>query len=160
MPAIGNLFESRFCVLTGALILLLLLLGLLLIVRALRGRGPTEPPPRPAAPTGPCLEGADASGAQRCLDLPKTGVTIGRAPESDLVITQDFPSWETVSGRHARLYRDEERESHWIVEDLDSTNGVYVNGKRTGRNLLRDGWQLDVGGVSFIFRAGGDRGEA
>lgn len=156
----GGLIKDRFCVLTGALIFLLLLLGVLLIIRALRGRGTTESPPRPTAPTGPHLESTDASGAQRRLNLPTTDLTIGRAPESDLVITQDFPGWETVSGHHARLYQEERQGNHWIVEDLDSTNGVYVNGKRTGHNLLRDGWQLDIGGVSFVFRTGGERGEA
>lgn len=75
---------------------------------------------------------------------------IGRDQETDLTITQDFARWETVSKYHARIYR---LTDHWIVEDLNSMNGVYVNGKRTGRNLLRDGWQLDIGGVGFVFRA-------
>lgn len=165
-PTVGitGFIEDKPLIVGGVLLalFLLLLLGLLIIIRALRGKGPTQPQPypRPAAPTGPHLESTDASGAQRRLSLPTTNLTIGRAPESDLVITQDFPGWETVSGRHARLYQEERQGNHWIVEDLDSTNGVYVNGKRTGRNLLRDGWQLGIGGVSFIFRAGGERGEA
>jgi pSer/pThr/pTyr-binding forkhead associated (FHA) protein len=66
-------------------------------------------------------------------------------------VTQDFPAWQTVSRRHAHIYQ---RAGRWIVEDLDSMNGIYVNGRRAGRNTLRDGWRLDVGGVAFIFHAG------
>jgi len=83
--------------------------------------------------------------------LKPDGSTIGRTQENELVITQDFPGWESVSRHHARIY---EQAGHWIVEDLNSMNGVYVNEKRTGKNLLRDGWRLSIGGVEFIFRAG------
>jgi pSer/pThr/pTyr-binding forkhead associated (FHA) protein len=128
-----------------------------LVLRALRRKTPRpiSPPPSasahpPPTPTGPHLESVGTSGGRCHLDLRPDGVTIGRAPENDLVITQDLPGWETVSRRHARIY---EQAGHWIVEDLNSTNGIYVNGKRTGRNLLREGWQLRVGGVEFLFRA-------
>lgn len=76
---------------------------------------------------------------------------MGRAPENDLVITPELAGWETVSRSHARIYRQGE---NWIVEDLGSTNGIYVNGRRTGRNLLRDGWRLGIGSVVFTFHAG------
>jgi pSer/pThr/pTyr-binding forkhead associated (FHA) protein len=72
-----------------------------------------------------------------------------------LVIAQDLPGWETVSNRHARIY---EQAGRWVIEDLGSTNGVYVNGKRTGRNLLQDGWRLGIGGVEFVCRI--SKGEA
>ena len=81
--------------------------------------------------------------------------TIGRAPDNTLVITPQFPGWETVSKRHARIYR---HAGHWILQDLDSTNGSYVNARRTGHNLLRNGWEVHLGGVPFVFRA--DTGEA
>ena len=71
-----------------------------------------------------------------------------------MVIAQDLVGWETVSGHHARIYAQGDR---WIVEDLGSTNGIYINGIRTGRNLLRDGWRLGVGGVEFVFH--GNTGE-
>ncbi|MCX7856208.1 MAG: FHA domain-containing protein [Anaerolineae bacterium] len=78
-------------------------------------------------------------------------MTVGRAPDNDLIITPEFAGWETVSRHHARIYR---RGENWVVEDLGSTNGIYINGRRTGRNLLRDGWRLEVGSVAFTFRAG------
>ena len=77
-------------------------------------------------------------------------IRIGRAPDNTIVIPSDVPNVETVSIYHARLYRFD----RWILEDLDSTNGTYVNGKRTGRNYLRDGWEIGIGGVIFIFHTG------
>jgi len=52
--------------------------------------------------------------------IPLTGepITIGRAPDSTLVLDDDF-----ASGRHARLVPHDGR---WIVEDLNSTNGTFL----------------------------------
>lgn len=139
--------------LCGAAILPLGVLALLFLFRRRRPRPPK--PTRPlssALPTSPSLE-AVVSGRPRRWPLPldKESLTVGRALDNDLVITPDFQGWETVSRHHARLYRLGEE---WAVEDLGSTNGIYVNGRRTGRNLLRDGWELKIGQVSFTFRAG------
>ncbi len=49
-------------------------------------------------------------------------VTIGSRPDCDLVV--NVPS---VSGRHCRLTRDE---NGFVLEDLNSTNGTFVNGER------------------------------
>jgi len=48
--------------------------------------------------------------------------TIGRDPANDIAIDDD-----QLSGRHARVVR---REDGFWVEDLGSTNGTFVNGKR------------------------------
>lgn len=133
---------------------LLLILGALLVIVLIRKRRqkqqPPSPPP-PATPRGPYLESIDIGGEKGRFDLPPQGLSIGRGPGNDLVITEDFPDWRTVSSQHARIYQQDNR---WILEDLESTNGIYVNGKRTGRNLLQDGWQLSIGGVRFVFHAG------
>jgi hypothetical protein len=128
----------------------LLVLGLVLVLWMLRRARSRPTPPPPPAPTGPYLESTATPGGQGRLHLKPDGVTIGQAPENDLVVAQDLSGWETVSRRHARIYAQAGR---WIVEDLGSTNGIYVNGRRTGRNLLRDGWRLGVGGVEFVFHA-------
>ncbi|MCS7282140.1 MAG: FHA domain-containing protein [Anaerolineae bacterium] len=134
----------------GLLVLLLLvLIGVSLFRRRPRPRRPTRPLP-PTPPTPPSLE-ATLAGRRFRWPLEKESLTIGRAPDNDLVITAEFAGWETVSRRHARLYR---RGNDWAVEDLGSTNGVYVNGRRTRHNLLRDGWELQIGSVTFIFRTG------
>jgi len=108
-------------------------------------------PVEPSPPAGPYLEGSTISGELRRFVLKPEGFTIGREPDNDLVITEHFPGWETASRRHARVYCQAGR---WIVEDLNSMNGIYVNGKRTGRNLLYSGWELRIGGVAFTFHAG------
>jgi hypothetical protein len=127
----------------------LLALALLLTLWALwRRRRHPEPSPPPPAPPGPYLESIATPGGPHRLHLKPDGATIGLAPENDLVITHDLDGWESVSRRHARIYTQAGR---WIVQDLESTNGVYVNGRRTGRNLLRDGWRLSLGKVEFVF---------
>jgi pSer/pThr/pTyr-binding forkhead associated (FHA) protein len=50
----------------------------------------------------------------------------------------------TVSRRHARLrYRD----GAWVIQDLGSTNGTRVNGRRAGRCQLRPGDRVALGGL-------------
>lgn len=153
---IAILVERAPFIAGGCLVLLLLVVGIALITWVLRRKKPPVPEaPPPEMPAAPCLESVGITGRTRRFDLTPGGVTIGRAADNDLVITQDFLGWETVSRRHARVRGQAGR---WIVEDLDSMNGVYVNGRRTGRNLLREGWRLAIGGEEFVFRAGG--GEA
>lgn len=53
------------------------------------------------------------------IALTGTPVTIGRADDSTLVLTDDY-----VSNRHARLLP---RDGTWLVEDLGSTNGTYLD---------------------------------
>lgn len=145
------LMEHQVWVGGGCLLLFLLVIIITLILMAgRRARRQPEPPPPPPPVVNPYLEsGGDP--APRRFYLNPEGVTIGRAEENGLVITQDFAGWETVSRRHARVY---EQAGRWVVEDTGSMNGVYVNKSRTGHNLLRDGWQLGIGGVEFIFHAG------
>ncbi len=58
--------------------------------------------------------------------MPRT-VTIGSRPDCDLVV--NVPS---VSGRHCRLTRDG---ASFILEDLGSTNGTYLNGERVAGHV-------------------------
>lgn len=62
--------------------------------------------------------------APRIPDLRgRTSLTIGRSPDNDVRI--DHP---TVSRSHARIVQS--REGVYTIEDLDSTNGTFVNGER------------------------------
>jgi hypothetical protein len=149
----------------GCVVLLFFLLGLLFIALGLRRRKPKPPPapppsspsPQPPVALGPYLESVAAGQEARRFDLGPEGTIIGRAPESDVVITQAFSGWETVSRTHARVYSEG---GQWLVEDNNSKNGVWVNGRRTGHNLLQDGWKLGIGGVEFVFRAGSGEAES
>ncbi len=70
---------------------------------------------------------------------------IGRSSASDIVLKSD----DYVSGRHARLTR---HGGLLYVEDLGSTNGTFVNGKKTvGATPLRDGDRVRVGSTTFRY---------
>ncbi len=86
---------------------------------------------------------------QECA-VGKHPVTIGRLPDNMIVI--DNPA---VSGRHARVFREG---NHYVVEDLKSTNGTFVNEKPIGRHTLLEGDVVLVGKHSLVFSlAGGDQ---
>jgi pSer/pThr/pTyr-binding forkhead associated (FHA) protein len=50
-------------------------------------------------------------------------ISLGRAHDSTIVLDDDY-----ASSRHARIYPD--RDGQWIVEDLGSTNGTYLERNR------------------------------
>ena len=91
-------------------------------------------------------------GSMSRFDLTISSVCVGRAADNDLVVTTGVLAWDTVSRHHARIYY-ETRLNRWVVEDRESRNGVYVNGVRTGHNVLEDGVWLAFGGVPALFRA-------
>jgi pSer/pThr/pTyr-binding forkhead associated (FHA) protein len=107
---------------------------------------PRESPP-PAAAVGPPIASLLVrSGALRGrrLSITVPAVNIGRADYNDLVIAD--PS---VSTTHARLQRKDEL---WVVSDLGSTNGTYVEGEPvTGETALTPGTTLRFGDVSALF---------
>jgi pSer/pThr/pTyr-binding forkhead associated (FHA) protein len=96
-----------------------------------RSRQQAPKPPRPPRPgrghrgtpnhlvvTGGALTGTT-------LGLADQQITIGRANDATLVLTDDY-----ASSRHARLYP---QNGEWIVEDLGSTNGTYLDRQKVSR---------------------------
>jgi len=77
--------------------------------------------------------------------------SIGRTPDNDLQIDAKF-----ISRHHAVILVGP---VHSIIEDLNSTNGVYVNGRRITRNTLKDGDTLLFGRAQYRFavRKSGDK---
>jgi FHA domain/Domain of unknown function (DUF1707) len=65
-------------------------------------------------------------------------LVLGRAPGCQLVFSDD-----TVSRRHAELRFHEGR---WIVRDLGSSNGTWVNGRRVMEAEVAPGDELQLGG--------------
>ncbi len=78
----------------------------------------------------------DGRNEQQML-TPGQEASIGRHPQCTVTVSQ--PS---VSRRHARLDFDGQS---CTVEDLQSSNGTYVNNQRITRSVLRDGDQLRCG---------------
>jgi pSer/pThr/pTyr-binding forkhead associated (FHA) protein len=85
------------------------------------------PPPRPAKPARPgrsrssarelVVTGGNLAGTT--ITLADQQITIGRAGDATLVLTDDY-----ASTRHARIYP---QNGEWVVEDLGSTNGTYLD---------------------------------
>lgn len=79
-------------------------------------------------------------------------IAIGRLPDNNIVI--DNPA---VSGRHARVYREGD---HYVLEDLKSTNGTFVNEKPVARHTLLESDVVLVGKHTLVFtHKGGEPAE-
>lgn len=70
---------------------------------------------------------------------------IGRNPTTDITLLD-----EGISREHALILYDEDADQY-AVEDLQSTNGTKVNGKRVRSAVLADGDELQIGHTRFRF---------
>lgn len=78
------------------------------------------------------------AGEGTTVELGANPISIGRSPGNTLVLEDDY-----VSGRHARLYP---HEGAWVVEDLGSTNGTYMDRARlTAPMVLPVGTPVRIG---------------
>jgi pSer/pThr/pTyr-binding forkhead associated (FHA) protein len=77
--------------------------------------------------------------------LPGSIKTMGRAKRSDFVVEQFL-----LSRAHCRFTLSASNEL--LVEDLDSTNGTFVNGRKVQRWKLASGDRVKVGRVEFEAR--------
>ena len=71
-----------------------------------------------------------------------SALVIGRDPDCDLVVSDP-----TVSRRHAELRRVAD---HWVLADLDSSNGTRVNGWRVKRADVDVGDEVMLGGQRLV----------
>lgn len=77
-------------------------------------------------------------------DLYLRHMVIGRQTDCDVVLAD-----ENVSRNHAELIPSADT---FELSDLDSTNGIKVNGKSCGRAVLKDGDEIEIGTVKLWFR--------
>jgi transcriptional regulator with GAF, ATPase, and Fis domain len=100
----------------------------------------------------------DGLSAPRTFAMEQLALDIGRRPHPTPVPAQaTAPSLAipdpTVSSVHARIQRASSGADLFIIQDLGSTNGTYVDGKRTqGPVPLRDGAVLFLGSQVLVFR--------
>jgi pSer/pThr/pTyr-binding forkhead associated (FHA) protein len=79
------------------------------------------------------------------LVLDRKEIRIGRAPNNEFVIEDDY-----ASSQHARLQRNDDG---WLLQDLNSTNGTYVDGVRIGAPvLIKQEMQIRIGKTIFELR--------
>ncbi len=88
----------------------------------------------------------DKTGNQTHFPFEKDRITIGKGPANDVVLNE-----AEVSREHCVIAREG---AGYGVTDLNSANGVYVNGSRIrGSANLRDGARIGVGRYLIMFRA-------
>ncbi|MFC6235311.1 FHA domain-containing protein, partial [Leucobacter soli] len=79
------------------------------------------------------------------VPLDEDTLTIGRSSGSSLVIVDEY-----TSTYHARLSRNGD---HWLLTDLDSTNGTKMNGARvTGTVIAPANTPITIGTTTFELR--------
>jgi pSer/pThr/pTyr-binding forkhead associated (FHA) protein len=71
------------------------------------------------------------------------GATIGREEDNMIQLPH-----EKVSKHHAAILQAREG---WVIKDLHSTNGVFVNDQRVQRRQLKDGDRVKIGPYEFYF---------
>lgn len=79
-------------------------------------------------------------------DLNADEVVIGRNPTTDITLLD-----EGISREHALLLWDEDRPGY-VIEDLASTNGTKLNGKRIRSAPLSEGDEIQFGHTRFRFQ--------
>lgn len=158
MRAVTSSDAARAALLGGGILLLVLVAGVgaaaLLAARRRRRAAPSEPAVAPAAvpegnsetraveshPRLTLLTGPSAGTAYRL----RPSTTIGRSSESNIAI-DDL----SASRRHALVTG---RGGEWVLEDLGSANGTWVNRARIGAPMvLSPGDAVTIGTTSFRF---------
>jgi hypothetical protein len=111
---------------------------------------PSPPTPgsgAPHVPRGPASTLVITSGGKAGLEIPlgTEPLMIGRASDAGLQIRDDY-----TSTHHARLLL---WGSDWVIQDLDSTNGTFVEGVRIDSpTQIRPGVPVKVGATTFELR--------
>jgi len=84
----------------------------------------------------------DKAGHEHVL---KPGITVlGRSPKADIQVP-----YSEVSRKHAELVWEADG---FVILDLDSENGVFVNGEKVKKRPLKDGDGIQIGPQKFVFR--------
>ena len=125
--------------------------------RPSKGRAPAATPvkaPKPTKPPKPAkgkrgvpsvlviTQGALSGTSVRLADAP---VTLGRSQDSTIVLDDDY-----VSSRHARFFP---RDGQWLVEDMGSTNGTYLDrAKVTEATPVKIGMPVRIGKTTVELR--------
>lgn len=107
---------------------------------------PTSPVTAPD-PSAPARRLVITSGAKEGIELPLEGdqLTIGRSADSGLIIRDDY-----TSTNHARLTLTD---GIWTIDDLGSTNGTFVKGRKISRPTpLALNTPVSIGTTTFELR--------
>jgi Mg-chelatase subunit ChlD len=81
----------------------------------------------------------------REISFSRDEILIGRGEECDVIIPHS-----SISREHVRIKK---LKPGYVIFDLKSKNGTTVNGRPIVENLLKDGMNVKIGDVEFVFRA-------
>lgn len=90
----------------------------------------------------------ESNGSVRRVSVETEEIRIGRADDNEIVLEDD-----RASRLHAVIKR---REGRWVVQDLKSGNGTYVDGVRAARVGIERGAVITIGNVDITFLGGSD----
>ena len=107
------------------------------------GSGILDDPTHPPRKKGRALAYLeDQDGTRHALGT--NPITLGRDESNDVSLRSDL----RISRTHARLVN---REGQWVLNDLGSKNGTFVNGRAISIHPLRDGDQIRIGASIWRF---------
>jgi pSer/pThr/pTyr-binding forkhead associated (FHA) protein len=109
--------------------------------------GPARVMPNPRQTATPSvLQQIGGPGAPRDHRLDLEEMVVGRSVQVHISIDSGL-----ISRRHIALKRSG---PEYVCEDLNSSNGMFLNGVKVHSAVLRDGDTLQIGDVVFVFREG------
>ncbi|HET7479841.1 MAG TPA: FHA domain-containing protein [Rubrobacteraceae bacterium] len=109
------------------------------------GRGAYVPPPGKDPVAELIVEDSAIIAPRTRFPIDSGTTSLGRSSASDIVLKSD----DFASGKHAMLTR---HGGLLYVEDVGSTNGTFVNGRKTvGATPLRSGDKVKVGSTTFRY---------
>ena len=115
-------------------------------IRPVARSRPPRRSPRSPQPTGyGKLVVLSSNFAGKEFELTRPQMIVGRTDENDLVVNH-----RSISRNHAKITRDPETQ-RYTISDLQSSNGVRVNGQDYGKVELRRGDVVDLGHVRLRF---------
>jgi signal transduction histidine kinase len=89
------------------------------------------------------------AGTKEAIVYP-AGVTLGRSVNCDIILGHD-----NVSRQHARISQDPF--GRWIIEDLKSHNGIFINGKRIEALAIQPGQEITIPPFTLSLKEESDR---
>ena len=106
--------------------------------------GAGVPGQQPAQPQQTSRARLIDTAANRAIDLASARVTLGRESRNDITIPDI-----NVSRSHAEISLSPQ--GAWVITDLGSTNGTYVNGRAVASQPLNEGDHIAMGSTNFVF---------
>ncbi|MBO6003859.1 MAG: FHA domain-containing protein [Aeriscardovia sp.] len=106
---------------------------------------PSPSPVSPSKSDTTVLVIVDGKNAGMTFPLPPS-CTLGRARDNSIVLSDQF-----ISSHHARIYKGKKGE--WVLEDLGSTNGTYLDERQiAGPVIIKPGQLMRLGATTFELR--------